>query len=151
MLPCAGVILAFGEEFSRQAFRSMVLKTGFDTIRVSSSCQDVLTCLNQSARKWSLLILDGRMARAIETVRTLRNRVGPHIKILMVFAGPTQHEIMEATQAGADNVLTFPVSQATLEKKLARLVELPKARVSPIKRAEASSLQTVPTQRRAAP
>lgn len=131
-----GAVLAFGEEFSRQAFHSMLQRSGIDKIRICSSCHDALAAVNQSARKWNLLVLDSRIPRAFETVRTLRQRIGPHIKILMAFSGPTREMVTEAVEAGVDEVVTYPVSQATLEKKLARLVELPQNKLSLFKRVD---------------
>ena len=132
-----GAVLAFGEEFSRQAFHSMLQRTGIDKIRICSSCHDALTTLDQSARKWNLLVLDGRIPQALETVRALRQRIGPHIKILMAFSGPTREMVTEAVEAGVDDVVTYPVSQATLEKKLSHLVELPQNKLSLFKRIDA--------------
>src|SRR3989338_5614203 len=125
-----GAVLAFGEEFSRRAFSSMIQRTGIEKIRICSSCHDALATVNQSARKWNLLILDSRIPRAYETVRMLRRRIGPHVKILMVFSGPTRQMIAEANEAGVDDVVTFPISQATLEKKLSHLVELPQNKLA---------------------
>lgn len=135
----AGAVLAFEDEFSRQAFHSMIQRSGIDKIRICSSCHDAMAAVNQSARKWNLLILDSRIPRAFETVRMLRRRIGPHIKILMVFSGPTQELISEAIGAGVDDIMIYPVSQATLEKKLSRLVEIQQNKISLFRRVDAHS------------
>jgi PleD family two-component response regulator len=134
-----GAVLAFNEEFSRQTFLTMVQRTGIENIRICSSCRDALLTVNQSARKWNLLILDSRTPDALETVRTLRRRIGPHIKILMVSSGPTREAVAEAIEAGVNDVMAYPVSQATLEKKLSRHVELPQNKVSLFKRVDSRS------------
>lgn len=135
----AGALLAFGEEFSRQAFYSMLQRSGVEKVRICVSCQDAMITLNQSAKKWNLLLLDNRIARGLDTVREIRRRMGPHIKIMMVFSGPTKEAVAEAIEAGVDDIMIYPVSQATLEKKLARHVSVQPARVTLFKRADQSA------------
>jgi len=132
----AGALLAFGEEFSRQTFYSMLQRSGVEKVRICVSCQDAMITLNQSARKWNLLLLDSRISRGLDTVREIRRRMGPHIKILMVFSGPTKEAVAEAIEAGVDDIMIYPVSQATLEKKLSRHVSLQQSKVTLFKRAD---------------
>jgi len=130
MQPPAGALVVFGKEFSRQAFYGMLQRSDTEPIKLCFSSRDALNLLNQSAKKWGLLILDGAIPDALDTVRTLRRRIGPHIKIVLAFSGPRLEEIQGAIQAGADDVVTYPVSQATLERKLHRLLRVDKARLA---------------------
>ncbi|MBI2131577.1 MAG: hypothetical protein HYT99_01940, partial [Candidatus Tectomicrobia bacterium] len=47
MLQVAGAVLAFEDEFSRQAFHSMIQRSGIDKIRICSSCHDAAVTVNQ--------------------------------------------------------------------------------------------------------
>jgi CheY-like chemotaxis protein len=115
------ILLCAKQDILRQAFRNMLRKCGVEDLELSSSSAEAFEEISRGLKRWQVLILDRELAGALETVQKIRDRFGPHLKVVLISSSPTREEVLEAIQAGANDFLTYPVSQATVEEKLRRL------------------------------
>jgi len=127
MRPTARAVIALAEELHRQAIHGMLLECGFRGIKLCYNCDDILSVMNGASGRWKILILDHSLPNALDTLRLLRRRLGPHLKIVVVIPSPKKSDILEAAEAGADDIVTFPISPAAFEKKIQRLTAVPDA------------------------
>lgn len=121
------VMLVAKQDMMRHAFRDMLRKSGVEKLDLGSSSDHAFQEISRAAKRWQVLILDRKLPGSLETVQKIRERFGPHPKIVLISPSPTREEVLEAVQAGANDFFTYPVSQATIEEKLRRLAGSAKA------------------------
>lgn len=118
------VLLALGQDVMRQIFRGMLRSCGVRSVELRSSCEDALALLRDPAKGWDVLLLDAGLPGALEALRAAKEKIHPHLKVVLVFSAATREEIVEAKAAGADDLMIYPVSQAVLENRLRKLMDL---------------------------
>ena len=118
------VLLTMGQDVMRQIFRGMLRGCGVRSVEIRPSCEDALALLQDPSRRWDVLVLDGGLPGALETLRAAKEKTGPHLKVILVFSSPTRKEIVEAKAAGVDDLMIYPVSEAVLEGRLRKLMDM---------------------------
>lgn len=118
------VLLAMGQDVMRQIFRGLLRGCGVRSMELRSSCEDALAVLQDPARRWDVLLLDAGLPGVLETLRAAKENIGPHLKAVLVFSSLAREEIAEAKAAGVDDLMIYPVSQAVLEGRLRKLMDM---------------------------
>ena len=119
------ILISIGKELPRQTIRDGLRAIGIKDLLLRTTANDVVTSMKGNLFL-RLLILDGGFPDAIEIVQHVRKELGKKIKILLYVDGPTKEEIMAAVQAGANDFLTAPLSQAMAQEKITKALGLKK-------------------------
>ncbi|MBI4167655.1 MAG: hypothetical protein HY515_01725 [Candidatus Aenigmarchaeota archaeon] len=117
------VLLGTPQDVMRQIFRGMLRACGVRNAELRSSCEDVLAVLQDKSRRWDILILDGSFQEIPKALRAIKEEAGTQLRVVLVFSALTREEILAAKDAGADDFMVYPVSQAVLESRLRKLME----------------------------
>lgn len=115
------VILAAHHDTIRRTVREMVRNSGVKDLAICGSCREVHSALGRDIGQSRYLILDGALPDALESVKEFAAGFGARLKVILIFSGPTQKDIQAAIEAGVSEIVTYPFSQATVEKKLKKL------------------------------
>lgn len=115
------VLVATHQDVVRYAVREMLRNSGIRELTFVSSADAALSVIEREAWKWNVLILEARLPSAMEVVQKLRGAFAEGVKTILIISGPTRETILEAIQAGVSDIVTYPFSEATLEKKLRKL------------------------------
>ncbi len=113
------ILISIGKELPRQTIRDGLRAIGIKDLLLRTTANDVVTSMEGNLFL-RLLILDGGFPDAIEIVQHVRKELGKKIKILLYVDGPTKEEIMAAVQAGVNDFLTAPLSQAMAQEKVTK-------------------------------
>ena len=119
------ILISIGKELPRQTIRDGLRAIGIKDLLLRTTANDVVTSMKGNLFL-RLLILDGGFPDAIEIVQHVRKELGKKIKILLYVDGPTKEEIMAAVQAGVNDFLTAPLSQAMAQEKVTKALGLKK-------------------------
>ena len=114
------------QDVGRDVLRDILRRCGIRSIQMYSSSSEMLAALKTQVKKWNIIIVDSAQPDALEVVAKVRETGGAALKILIIFSGPTKEEVMQAIQAGVNDFLTMPFSQATVEEKLNKLMGMDK-------------------------
>ena len=112
------VLVAAEQGIMRRALRDMLRRCGIQELEILSSSTEAFQEVNEGTGRWQVLFLESALPGVMESVRRIRERLGPSIRVILISSKPTEAEILEAIQAGADDFFAFPFSEATVEKKL---------------------------------
>ena len=115
------ILFAASRDVTRQAVRDMLRASGVRDLEFCSSAEKVFSAIEKQDQMWEILILDNTLPNALELMEKIREELDAHMKLILIFSGPTRQEIMDAIQSGVSEILTYPFSQATIEKKLHKL------------------------------
>lgn len=115
------ILLAATQGITRQFIRDSIRKCGIREIDPCYTSEEVFLAVQKDPMKWEILIFDSALNNPLETVKKIRGSTESKLKIILVFSGPTPQEISDAIQAGVNEILTYPFSQATIERKLHKL------------------------------
>ncbi len=122
------VLVATHQDVVRYAVREMLRNCGIRELTFVSSADAALSAIGKEAWKWQVLILEARLPNAMEAVGKYRGRFAEGAEIVLIISGPTREAIRAAIRAGVSDILTYPFSEATLEKKLRKLTDTATAR-----------------------
>ncbi len=117
------VLLGVHRDAIGQAMRDMLRACGIRELDLRYSSPEVSESVRKQSWMWDVLILDGSLAGGLQAVETIRQTMGRKLKIIVIFSGPKREDILEALRAGVNDFLAYPVSRATVEKKLRRLMD----------------------------
>ncbi len=119
------ILNSIGKELSRQTIRDGLRAIGSKDLLLRTTVNDTVTSLKGNLFL-RLLILDGGFPDAIEIVQQIRKELGNKLNILFYVDGPTKKEIMATVQAGVNDFLTAPLSQAMAQEKVSKALGLKK-------------------------
>ena len=120
------LVVVAKQDVGRDVLRDILRRCGIRSIQMYSSTSELLVAVKTQAKKWNIIIVDSGQPDALEVVSKVREAGGASLKILIIFSGPTKEEVMQAIQAGVNDFLTMPFSQATVEEKLNKLMGVEK-------------------------
>ena len=115
------VLLAARQDVMRQALRDMLRRSGVLELEHRASCGEIREALAKDPNRWTTVILDAAFPDALEVVQGVREKFGPFPKVILICSGPTREDVLAAARAGVNDFFTYPVSQATIERKLRKL------------------------------
>ncbi|MBI3128561.1 MAG: response regulator [Candidatus Tectomicrobia bacterium] len=114
------------QDVGRDVLRDILRRCGLKSLQMFSSGSEMLAALKTQVKKWNIIIVDSAQPDALDLVKKIRESGGASLKILILFSGPTKEEVVNAIQAGVNDFLTMPFSQATVEEKLNKLMGVEK-------------------------
>ena len=116
------VLFAAYNDFMRQVSRGMLRRCGVNEVVHRLSCEEVFAAARRrDDKKYQILILDGALPNALEAIKEPGEGLWPELKIILIFSGPTREEVLNAINAGAHDILTYPFTEEVLEKRLHKL------------------------------
>jgi DNA-binding NtrC family response regulator len=114
------------QDVGRDVLRDILRRCGIRSMQMYSASAEMLVGLKANAKKWHCVVIDSAVPDALEVVTKIREAGGAGMKILIIFSGPTKEEVLRAIQAGANDFLAMPFSQATVEEKLHKVMGMEK-------------------------
>ncbi|MEK6710955.1 MAG: response regulator [Nitrospinota bacterium] len=125
-MPDLHLVVLQKQDVGRDVLRDILRRCQIRNIQMYSSSSELLVALKTQVKKWNIVIVDCSQPDALEVVTKIREAAGASVKILILFSGPTKEEVMKAIEAGVNDFLTLPFSQATVEEKLNKLMGVEK-------------------------
>ncbi len=121
------VLFAAYNDFMRQVIRDMLRRCGVNEVVHRLSCEEVFAAARRrDDKKYQILILDGALPNALEAIKEPGEGLWPELKIILIFSGPTREEVLNAINAGAHDILTYPFTEEVLETRLHKLTSTAK-------------------------
>ncbi len=118
-------VLVAEDEPEVRNYLEMALRCQGYRVECAQDGEDALVCLNDSADRFSVVILDVLMPRkdGLETLREIR-RIDPGLPVIMLSGASSPLNVVEAMKSGATDFLGKPVSHDELGLAIQKVLRL---------------------------
>ncbi|MFC1492234.1 response regulator [Nitrospinota bacterium] len=127
VIPWPPKVLVSTSNMMRPVIRNMLRNCGIQETKVFISPNEIFSSVKTGDGSKPLIIFENSVLNVLENATKAKAWLGEYQKSILVFSGPKRKEIIEAIYAGIKDILTYPFSEAVLEKKLRKLTGTSKA------------------------